>query len=54
MEKWKSKFPDVAFTDKVVVIMDGKEHFIKHLYHEDGLKKLNDIDWDRVDDCFDV
>jgi len=50
--EWNVKFPNVSFTDKVVVIIDGEPHVIKHLYSGDG--ELNDIDWEKVSDCFDV
>jgi len=50
--EWNVKFPNVHFTDKVAVIIDGEAHVIKHLYSSD--EELNDIDWEKVSDCFDV
>lgn len=52
MNEWNIRFPNVAFSDKIVVIIDGEPHMIKHLYYSD--EELHVIDWDKVSDCFDV
>jgi len=52
LEIWQEKFPEVSFTDKVVIIFeDGTEETRKHLYlHND----LSDIDWSKVVECWEV
>ena len=52
MEVWQEKFPEVSFTDKVIVIFeDGTEQTEKHLYLDDD---LSHIDWSKVVECFEV
>ena len=50
---WEEKFPDVRFTDKVVIhFEDGSEEFVKWLYNDTS--RLHEIDWDTVVDCQEV
>lgn len=54
-EIWEEKFPEVSFTDKVVVLYnDGSLEKIKHLYLDENQIILHEIDWDEVAQCFDV
>ena len=50
---WEEKFPDVRFTDKVMIhFEDGSEEFVKWLYNDTS--RLHEIDWDTVVDCQEV
>jgi hypothetical protein len=50
---WCCMFPEVSFTDKVVVIYkDGVEEMIKHLYFNN--QRLHEIDWSTVDSVYEV
>lgn len=56
MEKWKSKFPDVSFEGKVVVLI-GESWEKRHearLIDASDYKRLEDVDWDKVEYCFDA
>lgn len=50
LEIWQEKFPEVSFTDKVMILFeDGTEQTEKHLYlHAD----LSHIDWSKVVECW--
>ena len=67
MEKWKSKFPDVSFEGKVVVLIGEAwgERCEAHLIDVSAnlndpavvasdYKRLEDVDWDKVEYCFDA
>jgi len=52
-EVWKYKFPDVSFTDKVIVVFEDDSAMVfRHLYHDDAV--LYDINWECVKECYDV
>ncbi len=53
IEKWKEKFPDISFNDKIVVVYkDGTEETFKHLYFDTAA--LDDVDWNSVSECHEV
>jgi|TARA_R110002012_G_scaffold257110_1_gene437336 hypothetical protein len=48
---YKDLFPDVSFTDKIVVVFaDGSEETFKHLYMSE--EDLEEIDWSKVIECY--
>ena len=50
---WEEKFPDVRFTDKVVIFFeDGSDVVVKWLYNDTS--RLYEIDWSKVVHCHEV
>lgn len=50
---WEEKFPNVRFTDKVMIhFEDGSDEVVKWLYNDTS--RLEEIDWSKVVDVQEV